>query len=178
MVRRSLAGQPAGGKSEHDRTRWWLTTTGPGAGVRDSATENKPPPQGGKGETVRYERTAPLVTEEAGQTPSRASASSPRRKAPVVRRMGRVACSELSGNGSLREMIVTRKGTEFGLRPDLRRMGQSPCTFALPKLNPDMNLCSFPAYRWRLARCVCLACLVLPTTTCCGSSPRMTQQMG
>jgi len=46
--------------------------------------------------------------------------------------MGRVACSELSGNGSLREMIVTRKGTEFGLRPDLRRMGQSPCTFALP----------------------------------------------
>ena len=96
----------------------------------------------------------------------------------MVRRMGRVACSELSGNGSLREMIVTRKGTEFGLRPDLRRMGQSPCTFALPKLNLDLNLRAFPAYRGRLARFVCLACRVLPTTTYCGSSPRMTQQMG
>jgi hypothetical protein len=55
--------------------------------------------------------------------------------------MGRVACSELSGNGSLREMIVTRKGTEFGLRPHLRRMGQGPCTFVLLKLILDMNLC-------------------------------------
>ena len=51
--------------------------TAGGGDPRESATENKPPapaaPQGnaaaGKGETVRHERTAPLATGAAGQTP-------------------------------------------------------------------------------------------------------------
>ena len=48
--------------------------TAGGGDPRDSATENKPPVQGpqfpaGKGETVRQERTAPLATGAAGQTP-------------------------------------------------------------------------------------------------------------
>ena len=51
--------------------------TAGGGDPRESATENRPPapavPQGataaGKGETVRQERTAPLVTGAAGQTP-------------------------------------------------------------------------------------------------------------
>ncbi len=44
-----MGNTPMGGKSEHERTRWWVTPTRPNTparvrlGARDSATENKPP---------------------------------------------------------------------------------------------------------------------------------------
>ena len=50
---RVVAGSPrrVGGKSGHQRTGWWITSTGRKA--RESATESKPPATAGKGETVR-----------------------------------------------------------------------------------------------------------------------------
>ena len=110
----------------------------------------------------------------------------------MVRRMGRVACSELSGNGGLREMIVTRKGTEFGLRPHLRRMGHGPCNFdaacragsavqpgeLLLKFIPELNLHVMLTYGPRAKAEPVSVRVGLSATTCCGRCPRMTQQMG
>lgn len=48
------AGFGSGGKSEHDRTRWWVTPTGRKA--RESATENTPPKAGGNVGPVRVKR--------------------------------------------------------------------------------------------------------------------------
>jgi len=69
-VGRTAAGLiKAGGKSEQDRARWWLTATR--GDPRESATENTQPMASiyrrtGKGEMVRQERTAVLVTIPAG----------------------------------------------------------------------------------------------------------------
>jgi len=69
-VGRTVAGLiKAGGKSEQDRARWWLTATR--GNPRESATENKQPMistcrNTGKGEMVRQERTAVSATVPAG----------------------------------------------------------------------------------------------------------------
>jgi len=66
-VGRSPASLEAGGKSEQDRARWWLTATR--GDPRESAAENTQPMAlrgTGNGEMVRQERTAAPVTAPAG----------------------------------------------------------------------------------------------------------------
>ncbi len=113
------AGNRPGGKSEHDRTRWWVTPTDP-LRVRESATENKPPELA----PVRVQRcgkSAPPgpVTDGARQTPPRASASSllPA-SAGCLRSAGPEAgrVLETAGNRRTREMVARR----VGLQPDDR----------------------------------------------------------
>jgi len=105
--------------------RWWLTTTG--GNPRESATEKTRPMAPisyrgtGKGEMVRQERTAGLVTIPAGQTPPPARPSSrydsARAEATLVAgpagRSHPESSGEPVGNDRSRQMIAARpKGRE------------------------------------------------------------------
>jgi len=121
--------------------------TAGGGDPRESATENKPPapaaPQGnaiaGKGETVRQERTAPLATGAAGQTPPGARPNRGGRhgaKAPMQGCFSPVARVGRARRAAMRvpeEWPSRRPARGVGQNPAYRPSGTFSCRIELTR---------------------------------------------
>ncbi len=110
-----IAARRRRGKSGLRRARWWVTPTR--GDPRDSATENRPPAQAGKGETVVQETTSIPGDRDGSANPtwSKTKKDAARRSRTWMRaarpsvRVGRTASGqEAVGNGGHRWMITAR----------------------------------------------------------------------
>ena len=124
-----MPGSPGGAEESPGSTGIRCRITAGGGDPRESATENKPPVQvaatrpAGKGETVRQERTAPLATGAAGQTPPGAR---PNRGGRGARNGAGAFPPRRPGWSREARRKARPRGMVVPHRPGNRRCGQNP----------------------------------------------------